>query len=432
MGEAWVRADPRDPRASCVRFGRLLRQHGLPVGPERVMRWLRALDLTGCDHPADLFWTGRVTLVSSCAHLAVFDELFRQFWLTVDHAALDPLAGNDAPVTTRSRPRKLGLQQVDARPGEEPGQREGNRTGAGPGLGPSESAPDRRWQIGQAYLPPGAAPERSEPDQEPAGEPSPGWYSDIELLREKDFGNYSDEDQERLTELILRYPGWLLPLRQSRRLRPVTSGGRIDLRRTVTEAIRQGGDAVRVLRKSRSARWRKWVFLCDISASMAPYSRGWLMFLQALTARRGATEVFLFGTRLTRVTPQLRRRHAESLTGLSQVKDWHGGTRLGEALDRFHRQYGRRGMAHGAVLFILSDGLDLGQPELTGAALNRLRRVANRIAWANPLKRAHDYEPTARAMRAAVPYLDDFVSGHNLQTLVDLVERQVRAERFRW
>lgn len=429
LGEVGARADLRDLRASCVRFGRLLRHHGLPVGPERVMRWLRALDLTGCDHPADLFWSGRVTLVSAYAHLPVFDDLFRQFWLTLDQAALDPLAGSDATVSTRATPRRLGAE-ADAHPDREPGQRAGGRTGAGPGLGPGESGPDRRWQIGQAYLPPGQAPERSESAaEEQESEPTPGWYSEIELLREKDFSAYEGEDQARLQELLRRHPCWVLPLRRSRRLRPTAAGGRIDLRRTVGEAIRRGGDPVRLARRARATRWRKWVFLCDISASMAPYSRGWLMFLQALTARRGATEVFLFGTRLTRVTPQLRRRHAGALTGLSQVRDWHGGTRLGEALDRFHRQYGRRGMTHGAVLFILSDGLDLGRPGLTAEAMSRLQRAAHRIVWANPLKRTRDYEPSARAMSEAMPYLDDFVSGHNLQTLADLVDRQVSAER---
>lgn len=394
------------------------------------MRWLRALELMGCDHPADLFWSGRVTLVSAYAHLPVYDDLFRRFWLTLEQGALDPLAGTEGRVSSRRAPRRLGLER-EAPPGEEPGERRRDGAGADRGAPQAASGSDRRWQVGQAYLPPGRAVERKEaqdPD-DPGGVPAPGFYSDIELLREKDFAAYEGEDQERLQELIRRHPSWVLPLRRSRRLKPAASGGRIDLRRTVSEAIRKGGDPVRLVRRSRAPRWRKWVFLCDISASMAPYSRGWLAFLQALTARRGATEVFLFGTRLTRVTPQLRRRHAGALTGLSQVKDWHGGTRLGSALDRFHRQYGRRGMAHGAVLFILSDGLDLGSSGLTGEAIGRLRRVAHRIVWANPLKQTRDFEPTARAMSEAMPYLDDFVSGHNLKTLADLLDRQISAER---
>jgi uncharacterized protein with von Willebrand factor type A (vWA) domain len=252
-------------------------------------------------------------------------------------------------------------------------------------------------------------------------------YSDIEVLREKDFAAYQGEDETQLLQLLNQRTEWLLPRTRSRRLRPALRGGMIDLRRSVADAVRHGGDPTRLFRRANRVRWRKWVFLCDVSASMAPYSRAFLRFLQLVAGRRRSTEVFLFGTRLTRVTPQLRRPAGPDLH-LESVPDWHGGTRLGEALERFLRQYGQRGMAHGAVLFILSDGLDVGVPGQVSAAMAGLDRIARRIVWVNPLKRTQGYQPLARAMAEALPYVDELVSGHNYARLVALLRRQALAE----
>lgn len=410
----------RELRTECVRFGRLLRRQGLPVGPEQVRRWLRAMDLTGLAHPADLYWTGRISLVCQQAHLAVYDESFRQFWLQLDHVALEPAAGREAVPASRAQinPRRTLLQEAADERERQPAGAEGSRSSLGSGS---------RWQVGAAYLPPGSMPERSDAAPEVTAPPGTGWYSALELLRDKDFAAYSETDLSDLGRLLEEDRLWLSPLLRSRRSRPASSGDRLDLKRTVAAAMRTGGEPLLVKLRAPRRRWRKWLFLCDISASMAPYLSGLLCFLQAVTARRRATEVFLFGTRLTRVTPHLRR--LRSGRELAPVRDWHGGTRLGESLEQFLRQYGRRGMAHGAVLFILSDGLDLGRPGLTGEAMQRLDRMAARIVWINPLKRAAEYSPTAQAMAEALPFIDDFTSGHSLRSLQGLIRRQAEADR---
>lgn len=422
------RATPHALHASCIRFGRLLRESGLPVTPERVIRWLRSLEILGCEHPADLYWSGRVNLVSSQAHLHRYDDLFRHFWLLLEHPALDPEAGGVAS-RLHQPPGRRGFDHPFLLPGGGPGHGEEERAseaGARPTTDGREQ--DRRWRLGDPYVPPAAKVQSKE--EEPLATPAPGLYSDMEILREKDFAAYRREDEEILRRILADRPRWLLPDMRSRRSRPDLRGSRIDLRRTLADSIRRAGEPVRLLHRRPAQRWRKWLFLCDISASMAPYTRGLLLVLQAVAARRRATEVFLFGTRLTRVTPQLRRVNDNGLDVMLQnVTDYHGGTRLGESLERFIDLYGRRGMAHGAVIFILSDGLDQGEPGRVAAAMRRLDRMACRIAWVNPLKRTRGYAPLAQGMSEALPHLDEFISGHNLTDLLALLNRQARADR---
>lgn len=409
------RAGSGDLRTKCVRFARLLRSQGLSTSSDRVIRWLRALELLQCDHPADLFWSGRVTLVSGQGELDRYDQLFRQFWLVLEHGALDPLQGQEGQPLGATPKRQASLGRP---PGAAEGEGESQDAPGQEGGAPAGGA-DRRWQIGRTYQPPGAPQESNE---EPQLEPVPGLYSDTEILREKDFSAFDRKDEERLLQLLLERPLWLEPRLRSRRTRPNPGGDRLDLRQTVRAAVRWGGDPVAIFHRKPVRRWRKWVFLCDISASMTPYSRALLLFTRAIAARRKATEVFLFGTRLTRVTPQLQRQGAGVAEGvLRSVRDYEGGTRLGEALEQFLRQYGRRGMAHGADLFILSDGLDHGEAGRVAAVMAQLKRLAHRIIWVNPLKQTRGYAPEAQAMKEALPFTDHFESGHNLRTLAALL-----------
>lgn len=408
------RADLHDLAGSCVRFGRLLRERGVRVAPEQARRWLQSLALLGCRQPQDLYWSGRLTLISSPAHLDLYDELFRQFWLKLDHAALDPLAGRQQPGLPKTRGAQAPLAARDAG---------GDSEGAGYGQVEAPPAGLQAWLA--RYCPPPAQQGTAEPDRGQAEQPAlQAVYSPLEILRDKDFAAYGEADRQELLALLQRAGQWWAPRLRSRRTGPARCGNRPDLRRTLAASARLGGDPVRLYWRQRRLHWRRWVFLLDISGSMASYTDAMLLFLHAVAARRPATEVFLFGTRLTRITPQLRRAPAGRLDAyLKEVRDWHGGTRLGAALRQFNRQYGRRGMAHGALVVVLSDGLDQGEAAEAGAELARLKQVAQRIAWVNPLKRSPRYEPLAGAMRAALPYIDDFVSGHNLASLVDLLTR---------
>jgi uncharacterized protein with von Willebrand factor type A (vWA) domain len=213
------------------------------------------------------------------------------------------------------------------------------------------------------------------------------------------------------------------PDRRSRRTRPTRrSGDRLDLRRTVRRAQRSGGDPARLVRATRRSRPRRLVLLCDVSGSMEPYTRVYLTLLQGAVAGARA-EAFVFATRLTRLTRQLSLRDADQALARAgaAAPDWAGGTRLAEGIGRFVLGHGRRGLARGAVVVVLSDGWAQDDPEDVAEAMARLRRLAHRIIWVNPRRAAPDYVPLAGGMAAALPFCDEFVSGHSLAALEQVV-----------
>lgn len=392
----------------------------MPVSPEQVARWLRALHLLRCEHPADLYWSGRVTLVTRREHLPLYDEWFRRFWLTLDHPALRPedapWAGPD-PATAPDRSPERRRERENGAEGE---------TAPLP-LPPGASTPEPDFRADAAqWLRRWSSLRDARPDGPPPPEdmtPTPGQYSPVEILRREARGLGPPLDRAALQAILALCRRWE-PEVCSRRWGSARRGPRLDLRRTLALAARTGGDPVLLARRRRRRRWRRWVFLCDISGSMGPYLRDALLVLQAVARHRPGAEVFLFGTRLTRVTPLLRRSAPGRLDPLlPAVQDWEGGTRLGQALRTFHREYGRRGMAHGALLVILSDGLDQGEPGLVGEAMAALRRLAWRVVWVNPLKRSPDYRPLAQAMAEALPYVDELLGGHNLASLAEVLAR---------
>jgi uncharacterized protein with von Willebrand factor type A (vWA) domain len=263
-------------------------------------------------------------------------------------------------------------------------------------------------------------------DEEADGQTIAVRYSAREVLRHKDFAAYSTDEFAESRRLMadLRLAG---ALRRSRRLKPTKGRGtRPDLRRTVRRALRSGGEPVRPVHLEPSDRPRRVILLCDVSGSMEPYSRALVRFLHvAVTARqRGRVEAFALGTRLTRITRELSSRDPDSAIAAAarSVVDWSGGTRLGEGLREFNDRWGVRGMARGAVVVILSDGWDRGDPEELAEEMARLARVAYRIVWVNPLKASPGYAPLARGMAAALPFVDDFITGHSLASLEELAD----------
>jgi uncharacterized protein with von Willebrand factor type A (vWA) domain len=202
-----------------------------------------------------------------------------------------------------------------------------------------------------------------------------------------------------------------------------------DLRRTVRRALRAGGEPINRAFVEPGERPRRLILLCDVSGSMESYSRALLRFLHAAVVGRGRVEAFALGTRLTRLTRDLSTRDPDAaLTAAARrVVDWSGGTRLGEGLRQFNDEWGVRGLARGAVVVILSDGWDRGDPELLGEQMARLHRVTRRIIWVNPLKASPGFAPLARGMAAALPYVDEFVEGHSLASLEELVDVVARA-----
>lgn len=285
---------------------------------------------------------------------------------------------------------------------------------------------DELGAIAGEALPRLAVPARG--DEAPAVDrtPAPAAWSEVELLREKDFAAYTDAERAAARRLLARIAR-RGPRRRSRRTLPTKRRRDVhDLRATVRASLRHGGELLERRYREQAERPRRMVLVCDVSGSMAPYSRMLLQYLQACVAARARVEAFVFGTRLTRVTGELRGRDADRALAraAAAVTDWSGGTRIGEALAVLNREHGRR-IGRGAVVVLLSDGWDRGDPEQLSAELARLARTAHRVIWLNPLAADPRYEPLTRGMRAALPHVDRLLPGNSLaslEALADLLE----------
>jgi len=244
-----------------------------------------------------------------------------------------------------------------------------------------------------------------------------GVASRDELLREKPFAGCSDEELAALAALMARSPA-VAPLRRTRRRAPAPRGAP-DLRRTLRRSLRTGGEPVERAWRRRRVQPRRLVLLLDVSASMAPYSRGLLLYAHATARADRRCEIFCFGTRLTRLTPVLAAAGPDEALAAAAAAalDRDAGTRIGDALKAFLDRYGHRGLARGAVVVICSDGLEVGDPALLAEQVERLGRLAWRVVWVNPLKGDPAFEPLTRGMRAALPHVDVLASGHDLASL---------------
>jgi uncharacterized protein with von Willebrand factor type A (vWA) domain len=287
----------------------------------------------------------------------------------------------------------------------------------------------RLGEIERAAMPRVGVPQPGMPAPDQLDVPLPAAYSDEELLREKDFGAYSDAERAIARRLLARIAA-RAPRRLSRRTRPTARRRDVhDLRATVRASLRHGGELVERRYREPGVRPRRVVLVCDVSGSMAPYARMLLQYLQASVAARARVEAFVFGTRLTRVTRDLEGRDPDRALerAAERVTDWSGGTRIGAALAELNREHGRR-LGRGAVIVVLSDGWDRGEPEQLAAEMARLRRTAHRLLWLNPLAADPRYEPLTRGMQAALPHVDHLLPGNSiasLESLADLMEEGI-------
>lgn len=287
-------------------------------------------------------------------------------------------------------------------------------------------APEVPDVVASLVLPRVAVPAVGLPADDLNPEPVPAAWSDVELLRDKDFADYSAAER-RVARRVMRGLASSTPTRRSRRTRaarrhgPAPHAARPDLRRTLRASLRTHGDPVERHWREPSERPRPLVLICDVSGSMEPYARMLLTYLHACVAARRRVEAFVFGTRLTRVTSELRGRDPDrALERASHAtQDWSGGTRIGEALATLNREHGRR-LGRGAVIVLLSDGWDRGEPAQLEREMARLARCSHRLIWLNPLKAHPGYEPLTRGMRAALPHVDHFMAGNSLASLEEL------------
>ena len=266
---------------------------------------------------------------------------------------------------------------------------------------------------------PANQPKPQHSDEEPS--PVPAAYSDVELLRTKDFADMTDEELAAANRILARL-ALRGPTRRSRRMKSARRRAhRPDLRRTLRSSLRHGGEPIERRWRGPSVKQRPVVLLLDVSGSMTPYARAMMQYLHASVAARRRVEAFAFGTRLTRITRELAGRdHDEALRrATAAVVDFAGGTRIGAAVAELNRTHGRR-LGRGAVVIILSDGWDRGEPELLAAEMERLRRSAYRVVWLNPLAAHADYAPLTRGMQAALPYTDHLLAGNSIASLEDL------------
>ena len=268
-----------------------------------------------------------------------------------------------------------------------------------------------------------------EPDEE-LGDPLELGASGHELLREKDFAEMTPDEYRRVKRLIAAIAG-NRPLRSSRRRRSDPRGDRLDMRKLIRQSLRTGGDPVDRPYRARKVVPRKLVVLCDVSGSMDAYARALVLFLHAAVGSGPGVEAFAFGTRLSRLTPELETRDPESALEkcTEAVTDWGSGTRIGASLKEFNDVWGRRALSRGAIVVIVSDGWERQDPELVGREMARLARAAYAVVWVNPLKGNPEYQPLAGGMRAALPYVDRFLSGHNLRSLEELATVLAGIER---
>ncbi|MFI7065356.1 VWA domain-containing protein [Kribbella sp. NPDC050124] len=371
-----------------ARFGAALRLAGLPVGPDRCERFARAITLVRPDTSAVLYHCALATLVSDPAQIDVLDRVFA----AVFGGLTDPADGRgDANAVPLPEPR-----------------------GDSPAMHGTSGADQPSWFHGGAST-------KSGPDDGPPGEvPFRAVATATERLATRDFAALSPAELLALADLMRRL-SLITPTYQSRRFRLASYGSRVELRATLRHARRTGGDPVRLIMRRRRERHRRLVVLCDISGSMEPYARAMLQLLYCAAGGRRA-EVFTFATRLTRLTKVLARsRPTVALErAAAAAPDWSGGTRIGAALKDFNDRYGCRGLARGAVVLVISDGWETGDPARLGQQLARLSRIAYRIVWANPRTQSPRYRPLVGGMAAAWPYCDSVVSAHSLSALEDL------------
>ncbi len=360
--------------ATAVGFVESVRRGGIAVSLGSSRLFTEALAEIDLGNPDEVYWTARAVLVHRPEDIELFNGLFAAYWCGVDSERLWRPPQEPSPVT-------LALDD--------------------PEQVPADGADDNRDDNDDSIT---------------------VRYCATETLAQKDFADYSNEElaeSRRLMEGIL----FMGSCRRSRRRVPSRRArGHLDIRRTVRQALRSGGEPAEIARAVPGSQPRRLVLLLDVSGSMEPYARALIGFVHASVASGARVEAFTLGTRLTRLTRELSQRDPDRALQAASlaVKDWSGGTRLGEGLGRFNDEWGCRGMARGATVVILSDGWDRGEPEEMEIQMQRLARVAHRVVWVNPLKASPGYEPLARAMAAALPFVDDFVEGHCLDSLYEL------------
>ena len=373
-----------------VHFTRLLRAAGLRIGPDRGIDCVRALQIAGVNSDVmlrrdDWYWTMSAVLLSREEQRPIFDQAFNIFWRDPKLAErmmslMLPKAHGRAPKPEEQQSQRLTDALFDQKRNKDSGE--------------------ERVEL-EARL----------------------TFSSREVLQRMDFDSMSAAELAEARRMIgeLRLP---LPIIKTRRFQAKASGNRIDLRKTLKQSLREGGDIIPLVRAAPRELHPPLVVLCDISGSMNPYSRMFLHFLHAITNDRDRVSVFVFGTRLTNITRQLRHRDVDiAMARVAEaIKDWSGGTRIGASLREFNYRWARRVLGQNACVLLVSDGLDREAGEGLSEEMERLSKSCRSLVWLNPLLRYEKFEARPAGVRAMLPHVDLFLPVHNLKSLVDLAK----------
>ena len=372
-----------------LHFARTLRRAGLPVGPGRVIEALAAVEAAGIRRREDFYWTLHSVFVNRRDQREIFDQAFHVFWrnpellkrmmdMMLPGTFLDSVKRDDQKEISRRLSEALAPAPVDAESTEEQEEIEINATLTA---------------------------------------------SDSELLQSKDFETMSSAEMEEAKRVMATLK---LPIRNVKIRRQVSDnhGKMIDMRRSMRASLKSGGATIPLRFKSRASRPPPLVILCDISGSMAQYSRMLLHFIHALTNDRDRVHTFVFGTRLTNITRFMRYRDVDAALEAvgERVEDWSGGTRIGATIREFNKFWSRRVLGQGAIVLLISDGLDRSAGEGLGAEMERLHKSCRQLIWLNPLLRFEGFEPRSKGVKAILPHVDQFRSVHNLNSLRDLAD----------
>jgi uncharacterized protein len=398
------RVQARRIAGNLLRFGRRLRAAGMPLGSGQILDFVQAVEAVGIGRKDDIYSAAKSTLVSRPEQIPLFNAEFRRFWAD--------LVEQQAPMFTEAvhgeDEESIGTPDASRKKQDEQGQ--GQKGGeADKSIIAVEGTEDVQ-DIGETE-------EYEVPPEDVL------IFSASEALRKKDFAQFTPDELAEARRLI-ESMNWRLGTRLTRRKQRALHGEYIDFRATLRGAIRQGGLPLELKWRERKERMRPLVLICDISGSMDRYSRLLLRFVHALEHGLDSVEVFVFGTRLTRITRGLRKKNVDQAIAdvVATVDDWSGGTRIGESIRNFNYRWSRRVLRSGATVVVISDGWDRGDPQLLGAEMARLQRSCRRVIWLNPLLGAPGYQPLTQGIRASLPYVDHFLPIHNLKSMEALAK----------
>lgn len=391
---------PDNPRLveNITHFARALRRAGLPIGPGRVIEAIRAVEAAGFTSKHDFYWTLHACFVNRPEQRTVFSQIFRLYWR--DPRYMEHMMAMMLPAirgVQEERPAKAAEKRAaEALLGD------ANKDMPQEQQGEDKEEEDVKLDIDASFT-----------------------ISAEERLKTLDFELMSTAEVAEAKRMIARLKLPVDPLK-SRRTQATLSGRKIDWRRTMAAAMRKGGEVQSLALKAPRDRWPNLVVLCDISGSMSQYSRMVLHFLHAVANEKGAgwakVHAFTFGTRLTNITRHLRQRDVDAALAAAgaEAQDWQGGTRIGTCLHMFNRDWSRRVMGQGAVVLLITDGLDRDSGHDLEREIERLHLSARRLVWINPLLRWDGFAPKAKGIKTMLPHVDSFRAGHSIQSLEDL------------